>query len=105
MIVNTAVFEWGDDVLAADVSSLASALRACGDSIQGLIAMELGADQERRPGNGSFAVVATFVDDVALDRYLNGDEHRRIIAEFISRMAVRRLAVQFETAGPTGIMP
>lgn len=95
MILHSAIFAWADGATDADISRLETDLHAFAGSVEGVVSYETARDGGFRDGAADFAIVAKFVDEPALRRYLGHPEHHRIL-DAARGLVARKESVQAE---------
>jgi len=92
------LLELRGDAPAGRAEAIAAALRALPDVVPGIVSYEVSVDLGLADGNAHVAVVAGFVDESAWRAYGPHPRHQAVLAELISPVLQRRLALQAEVA-------
>ena len=98
-VTHVVVFTWTEDTDPDTVSAIQASLQDLvdrGEGLDGLVSWRAGRDLGLVEGNADWAVVATFTDVAAYERYRDHPEHRRIVTESIRPHLAQRAGLQFE---------
>lgn len=91
------ILDWNADTDASHIEAFSAALADLPALIPEIRTYEFGPDLGLTPGNGQFAILATFDDASAYETYRDHPEHRRVIEQFIAGRIASRSAAQIDT--------
>lgn len=94
MIVHIVVFTWKDGVTSTDVDALRAAIDAMLPQLGDVQSFRHGPDLKIRPGNGDYALVATFADEEAWRGYQNHPAHKALVTDVVAPLRKGSVATQ-----------
>lgn len=99
MIRHVVLFRWSDDVTAAHIDAVSTALSGMPEAIDTIVSYRYGRNLGINPGTFDFAVTADFRDQQGYLTYRDHPAHQALIAAYITGYVTDRAAIQFELPG------
>ncbi len=94
MIVHIVIFNWRDGVASKDVDALRAAIDRTLPLLNGVQSFRHGPDLQIRPGNGDYALVATFANEDAWRGYQDHPAHKALVSDFVAPLRKGSVAMQ-----------
>ncbi|NRB39239.1 MAG: Dabb family protein [Pseudomonadales bacterium] len=97
MIKHIVLLKWNKVLNAEELKRLNSGFSALAEKIEEIQSYQYGPDLNFYRGNADYALIAEFVDQAALDRYVKHDLHQRFLSELAGPLLASFMSVQVES--------
>lgn len=95
MVTHIVIFSWHPGVTDEQVAALGRALDGLAAHQSDILTLHHGRDLVFREGNGDYALVATFADQVGWAAYQADAAHKAVVRDFVTPIQASRLTIQF----------
>jgi len=95
MVTHIVIFTWNAGTKATQIESLQQGLAQLATDLSDWAVIKHGPDLGFRDRNGDYALIATFADRAAWDRYQADPRHKAVVRDLVSPILASRLTIQF----------
>lgn len=94
MVTHVVIFTWRAGVTSEQIDAFADAMSRMATGFSETATIRHGRDLAYRPGNGDYAMIATFEDRAGWDAYQAHPTHKAFVREFAAPLQASRLTIQ-----------
>ena len=95
MVTHVVIFTWNAEATPERVRELSRALDRMVGALGQPATVRHGPDLVFRPGNGDYALIATFQDRAGWDAYQADPAHKAFVRDVVTPLQASRVAIQF----------
>ena len=95
MVTHVVIFTWNAGTTPKQVQELSQALDRMIAALDQPATVRHGPDLVFRPGNGDYALIASFVDRAGWDAYQADPAHKAFVRDSVTPIQASRVAIQF----------